>query len=898
MYVKFITGKNAPYDLGGYYFMKKKSLLFKILAMALFVVMLMSMLASCGGFNNNGGGGGGDKPQPEPAKVVKRSDIKALANLEDYAKAGAYNAKEKTYSDSDKKYDGKDCTEQYNMLQNRIDKKTEDVYLGKTEAAATKIFTKSTPDGILGAIAKAALTFDEMKRVVKYLAGDSDVDADIDSFVKEDEVRKSWSGTLVGNSSTITLWEEAGSDGKDLNEGWSFFDDWDLYDRLKDYSKSSYNGLAKGREKVLNDIGTQEIANDNASWQYRSILEKIYKPASQGGVDIDGASAARLATYLLEYATAVSEGMSGGTITEAAAIGNTSAFSVYFRTPIKLPVNIPSSYDSAKTFWDPYRSLGDYDVLSYLLSFNDFYKVKGFGTMTGLQSCAQLYGYYYQYNRTYYNVVLSNRETYKNQLYYEKLDTYTDEQWLDYVKIQRKNYTGSYRYSDSFYQGFYAIHFNFQGRKETAEKTVYEISDSISGHTYTGEMIKAIDSTKNGIKGQLAMSDEMWCYSGVTKNMTSYNKANTDYQKGKQKGAEEEYKGRFYYELEQLNIAEHLLTNMTNEELSGALYYNCYGYSGSLISEMQGYAKDIVLIEDDIKGWDKFTKIPTGIRETNEDAYAIGKLGVLKEQAKYDWNEKDISDQASLASKQSWGSMRTELSDAKKYNYMSLTAESAGDYTNVWRKRCDYLEDRVIARNYSCCGQRISEATEKCPTDHGKNPDGTAMTKEYSEKCAISKFVSDYENVLYYIAAKAKVEFKVAGKSYVTDSNAEVTYTAGYYGDIATLYSNSKNKNIYDSEKTFTVSIGSTFKDDIIDEDGDDAKWWNENKNGSANVTDYGPYLSNEEYSNQKVPFNYIYTFKGWFLDEKCMYEFIPDDDIDFNLRIFAGYDVKKEKVN
>ena len=178
-------------------------------------------------------------------------------------------------------------------------------------------------------------------------------------------------------------------------------------------------------------------------------------------------------------------------------------------------------------------------------------------------------------------------------------------------------------------------------------------------------------------------------------------------------------------------------------------------------------------------------------------------------------------------------------------------------------------------------------------------PDGSAVTKDYSEKCAISKFVSDYENVLYYIATKAKVEFKVPSKtkSYVTDSNAEVTYAAGYYGDIATLYNNSKNKNIYDSEKTFTVSIGSTFKDDVIDEDGDDAKWWNENENGSANVTNRGPYLSNEEYSNQKVPFNYIYTFRGWFLDEKCMYEFIPDDDIDFNLRIFAGYDVKKEKV-
>lgn len=892
--------------------MNKKSLLFKIMAMALFVVMLLS-LASCGKKVDNV-----DTKKPtDPTVEVTRDAIKILADLTDYSKsANHYNAKAKTYDDTAKTYDGKDCSLQYKKLQYRIDKKTEDVYLGKTEAAVTKIFTKSTPKGILETIAKAALSYDEMVRTVNYIAGeiiihDDDtieaVNADVDSFVKEIEGERRWTGSLTGNSTAITLWVNAGEDGEDLNKGWSLFDDWDLYDRLKEYAKSSYNGLrenGKGKNKELiyeqSQIKTKQLAEDNASWQYRSILEKVYKPAKEGGVDLDGDAAARLATYMIEYATTVSEGMSSGTIADAASNGNTSDFSTYFRTKVALPANIPTDVTAAKAFWDPYAGLGDYDTLAYLLAFYDF-RNGGYNNLPGLQSCVALYGYYYQYNRTYYNEVLADRPTYTKQLYYEKYDYFkNDADWLDYVAIQRNNYAKSYRYSDSFYQNFYKIHFAFQSKKESREMTVYPISNTISGHTYTGEMQKAIDSSKNGIKGQLAMSDWMWCYGASEANMKSYNKANTDYQKGKQQGAEAEYKGQFYYELEELKVAEYLFTKMTDAELSGALYYNCYGYSGSLISEMQNYSKDIVLITDNIKGWDKYTTIPdeAEIRTANEEAYAIGKLEVLRGQAKDDWDGTDVDTKAGNVSKQDWNGMRGEIKAARTYDYDAITADSQGEYMNVWKKRCDYLEDRVIARKYSCCDQRISEATKKCDTDHVKNPDGTAMTKEYDEKCAVSKFVSNYENILYYVAAKAKVECDTpTGNGYITNSNANATYTSGYYGNIADLISAAGNKKLsYAEEKTFTLSLGKSFQEEIIDDDGSDAKWWNENDFETTDVTKFIPPVSTEVYSATTLYYTYTYTFTGWYLDKNCKFLFNPEDDVDFNLVLYAGYDVKKEK--
>ena len=871
--------------------MNKRNLFLKIAAICV-VVMIALSFAACG------------KPTPKPPTKTEDNgltpaSIKQLADLPDYSKSAAdYNAPKKSYSGTT--YDGKDCSTQIEKLQNRIDQKTEDVYFGKTESAVTKIFTKSTPQGILTNIANAGLTYDEMVRVVNYIAGDKA--ADVDSYIKEvknnSDVTTGWTGTLTANGSSLTKWTQAGTNNEDLNKGWSFFDDWELYDRLKEYAQSEdddVTGLQKADDSVLNSKpnSTKAIAGDNASWQYRSILQKVYTE-----VDLDGAPAARLATWMLLYAVEISESMSNGQIED---VNNntirTAAFSQYFRTKVPLQQNISPDLNTAKGEWNPYAGLGDYNLLSYMLAFHDFY-TKGYSNMTGVQPCAQLYGYYYLYNRTYYNVALADKTTYGNQLRYEKLDTYTNGEWSDYVAIQRNNYTGSYRYKEDFYQNFYKIHFDFQARKESYEGSVYGVNSVINGRTYTGEMQKAINNKKNGIKGQLALSDWMWCYGGDSANMKAYNDANTKYQEGKQSTKEAEYEGKFDYEFQELNIAHYLFKNMTKIELSGALYYNCYAYSGSLISEMQGYSKDIVLINDGIKSYDKFTSIPAAaeINESDYKTYANGKLDVLRTQAKNDWTNTSVDTKADNASAQQWGLMCDEIEAAQKYNYKGVKSDDTqkGD----WEVRCEYLEDRVIARLYSCCGQRISEADlAKCDTDHAYNKDGTAVTKDYDTDQQISKFASEYEPILLYVAGKAQVEFQTPTKGYKTSAGAK-TYNVGYYGDIEQLIADSSTgsdvqKMTYDEIKTFTIKIGADFDEEVVQDKGDDGKWWSTNSVANKENA-FGPKTETESAYGSNINYTYTYEFKGWFLDEKCKYLFNPKDDIDFDIIVYAGYKVTK----
>ena len=423
-------------------------------------------------------------------------------------------------------------------------------------------------------------------------------------------------------------------------------------------------------------------------------------------------------------------------------------------------------------------------------------------------------------------------------------------------------------------------------------------------------MNKAISKGNNGIKGQLAMSDWTWCYGGSEKNMKDYNKANTGYQEGKNKNKlgtgtkEGEYEGQFYYEFEELKIAHYLLNNMTTTELSGALYYNCYAYSGSLISEMQNYSKDIVLITDKIKDYTEFTTVPdsAGVKPGDKTAYAKEKLAVLRMQAKNDWTNTGVDKKAEAVKSQPWADMRTELQDAKDYEYTKVKSDDTkkGD----WQVRCECLEDRVIARIYSCCGQRVSEAKSSI-CGHATNPDGSKVTKDYDTKQKISKFASDYENVLMYMAARTQVEFQTPEKGYQTQGSAR-SYVTGYYGDIAGLISEVStgadvSRMTYSEQNTITMKIGASFDDEV---DGDDRAWWlsvqvdSERNANEKKDTDFGPFTVEETSNGAKITYKYTYDFQGWFLDQECKFVFNPEDDVDFNLVIYAGYKVTKTKIS
>ena len=838
------------------------------------ILCIALTLVACGGKKTPGGGGGGGGGGG--TTDVTRSDIKVLNSLTYYGdKSTDYNKPATDFNYSGKTFAGADCTSQIEKLQERISQKDADVLAYESTSAFVKIFAKSTPEGILSSMAKAGLTFAEMNRVVAYLSGSVE-NPSITSYIFK--TSNGWTGSL-----TTTEYLKLKNGTAYLNAGWSFFDDYDLYDKLQDYAS----------DKSLTTDTEKDRAADNASWVYRSILQKVYEE-----VALEGASFARLATYLLDYAIDIVESadMAGASITGALQNSKpTGEFAVYCMTKA--------------TNVDPYSGLGDYDCLSYLLSFNDFFGKKGLATTVGL------YGYYYDYNKAYYNVALKDEETYKNQLAYEKLDVFTTTQWLDYVNIQRNIYEGSYRYSEDFYDHFYQYHLEFQDYRDENDVIVYSFGETLQKYnltssltSYTKQMSRATTASGSydGVNGQLAFGDWLWCYSGSNDRMKAYNDANTVYQNGKDSGnSEREYEGQFKFEMEQLKIADYLLTNMSSAELANALYFECYSYSASVVSQLDSFLKQIRYIDDEIEEGTYYTNVADEIQSQDIDTYCSEKLAVYYYQAYTEWKAETVDSKASNANQQSWSTMQTELKSGMEYDYDGATYEGVTDDT-IWKHKCDRLEDNIIQKKWSCCGQNcVTAEVAKCPTGHIENSDGTQATKDYDSSWKISLFADNYETILRHTAGNVMVSFYLAnsGYAYTSTSASDLkSYHTGYYmngtsiADLNGLTGTTLLKYADKTEEEITLSSGEVFIDKI---EGSDLTWWNGNKNSLTKADDnVWTEAKTEMINSTSTAVKYTYTFAGWYLDKDCRFLFNENDDVPINLKLYAGYNVVKAKNN
>ena len=358
--------------------------------------------------------------------------------------------------------------------------------------------------------------------------------------------------------------------------GWSFFDDWTYYEKLQDRADAS---------------GSTDNDQDNVKRQYRNILGKVF------AIGMSGDEFGRLATHMLAYATDVVESadMAGATLEISTTI---NAFDTYCQENL------------------------DYETLVYLRAFNDYYKMDGSGT--GLSDCVELYGYYYEYNKTNYDS--QSDEDFEKQLKYSHMTTYTDSEWEDYVRIERTSYTSAYRYSNSFYSTFYNKHFSFQEKVENHELTVYGMS-KWQNKSYTEEMRNAVRN--NGMDGQLNFTDWLWCYSGDSDAMKEYNQANTAYQNGKNGSDEQAKEGEFRYNMEQLKMINYILTNMTATDLGRTLRFQVYSYSGEVVSSATSYQKDAILVGVGKKEPADVTSLEEGLPAEDEVAYVQGKTGAI-----------------------------------------------------------------------------------------------------------------------------------------------------------------------------------------------------------------------------------------------------------------------------
>ena len=819
------------------------------------------------------------------ANELLAKDMEKLEALTDYGSKQMYYEKAAvTYSGT--MYAGRDCSTELSKLQFRINEKKDDVEAWDATTSAVKIFVLSTPEGLMESMARAALTFEEMQRVVEYFYG-TVADADLSRYLKKGG-NGEWNGIFTGKT---TLWRSVlNDDGKAFNTGWSIFDDWELFDRLKEYAGSA-------ELKTTQNSTAKDNAEDNAAWQLRSILKKIYEE-----VKLDGDTAARLVTYILDYAVTLVEAKSGGNVNDALD-GSNKKFAEYCKKVVKKENNDK-----------PMDGLGDYETLSYLLSFNQYYHADD-----GLKNCVSLFGYIYDYAKGFVSVCLEE-DTFAKQLRYQRLSTYTNDEWLEYVAIQRNIYEKAYRYEEDFYRAFYTQYLAFQGIVERFDIRVFEMDNVANARQmtklatmYTLEMSHAIEkktNSINGLDGQLALCDWLWCYSGNNDAMIAFNQANTKYQNGKNSNySEAEYEGMFYYGMQTLRLIDYLLTKMSERELSSTLYCLVYAYSASMVKNMQEDIKKIVYIDKGVEKGSEYTSIASDVAASESNNYAMGKITVLYGQAYDSWTSVNVTEKAKGASNQSWGEMRTEVRFAIDYDYENNI--SFKNNRGHWRQKYERMEDLVVMKKWSCCDQKVHETDPtKCGPNHGVyNKDGTSATKDYDENHKISLFVKNYEKVILHITGQAKLSFQKPEKGFQTVEDKARTWTAGYRTDdnsFYALYTVTKTfgrRMTWKEDKTITIKTGKSFAEEI---DGEDKDWWygkpgaSGAREGNDKVTkfptDAAADVKQEDYGGRKVNYAYSYTFKNWYLDKECRYEFDEDDEVNFDLVVYAGYEVKKTR--
>lgn len=611
---------------------------------------------------------------------------------------------------------------------------------------------------------------------------------------------------------------------------------WSFFDDWTYYEKLQDRAdQLKGAEKTQKDN-----ADDNVKRQYRNMLGKVFDI----GMTLD--EFARVATRELVYATSVTNTMSGATL----SIGNSeSAYDNYFKENL------------------------DYETLVYLRAFNEYYN-----NGTNLADCVELYAYYYEYSRN--NYYSQDDDTFEKQLEYSHMDTYTDAQWLEYVDIQRKSYLAM-RYTDAFTATFYNKHISFQKVSEKHEKIVYDLDDW-RGKSYSQEMTSALNL--GGLIGQLNFNDWTWCYAGNNDAMKSYNKAHTDYynthKEGSSAGIEKESEAEFNQNMEMLKAVEYLLTKVGSEKLGQTLYFEVYSYSAEVVKTAREYNKEIKLIKDNRKSPEEATvSLMEGLNESDKKPYAVGKLGALISQLGSNYDTASPDTKAGNAKIQDWSGMLTNVTNAINYQY---TGKYSGE-----NGRLEMLENNVIKKKYSCRAALDDPNCKLTP-----NEGHVKCTKEYDETHAISKFALNYESILRYMAGQAQISFmkQLDTKMEIKVYEGTQTWTVGYKGDLKTVLGKNRDDLVkYNTLETVSAKSGESFVDGA-----DSLNWWR----GESARPEKAAYNADSETnaSNQPYPSVYTYTFKGWYLDQNWEYVFDENDEIKFDLSLYAGYNVTKAK--
>ncbi len=601
------------------------------------------------------------------------------------------------------------------------------------------------------------------------------------------------------------------------DDDWSFFDDWDYYEKLRDKADDSSNNKD----------------SDNAMRQRRKLMRKIYE------IGLSGDEFGRLIYEEMSYIIPLTE--------------------------IKMYTAYNANFDEQdKVSYDEYvKSQLSYDALVYFKAYKDFADKDG-----GKSSVVQLYGYYYDFNKASYES--TDDATFEKELKYSHQDTYTNEEWFDYLEIQRNHYIKAYRYSSEFYKKFYDSHFVFQGKIEDFDREVYEMGYALDTETrYTRQLQKGVDY---GFAAQLKLSDHLYIYSKDNDAMRAYNQANTRYEQNKDGGAAKDRdEAEYLFNLEQLKVLDYILTKMSNNDLTNVLRYQIMTYSGDLIKDIQSEKKENVLDTVELADTEKYVPGSPEAKKLDEE---IGRRAAIIEQIRNNHDNASPDSQLDSATDAPWDGIRGEVDTAINYDYSQC---------EYGKPRKEKLDNLLIKKVWQYDGGKEADSIDDVPSQFH-----VEAKEVYDTQHNISRFLNSHETVMRHMAGQVEVTTYAAptkGGSPTTYNLADSptgTYTCGIDGNMPSGKTPTSYVNTLES---FSFKVNKTLAEGKVDEVKPNF--------ADLEVRD-GLAIADEIESDSQTNKDrkYTYTFVGWFIDVGLKHKLDVNEKVKYDLVYYPGYTV------
>ncbi len=745
----------------------------KYVLVAMITVIIASVLFGCTPDNNGGGVNNNNKPTANR----KNYGVSVLGDLKDYSADSFSATGYATNLDT--------VAEEIADLDSKI-ASLNDEYHDCTLNTLQKILKNSSASDIVAALGQSGLKKEKMSSLIAYVAGNK---ADGGHYTQAEAKSTTEATGLIEDYSAILEWDDELEEEKSLHGT----------------SSDEYKTLYKQRYMK--------------SW---SMNETLYNTG------MDGGDAARALVYIMNYIQ---------TVIKSDNMGGDADMTDYFKDVLFTRV-----YDISDVVGDDDRYEYDSDSYSYdasayevLIAIRAYNGVRWNKDQTDAviggdndkkNQLIKGWGYSYDYEMGTHKAL--TKEEYEKNIDYSLKSYLENSEAIEAAAIERKLYSGGYRYSAEFYKKYYSAIKTYAQKEELHEARVYGFVADVSSSTATGssnkisvegvgasaspefrtESVIEINIGKitdsyveqlgkginSGMQSFLLSSDMEYYYSKDDKHVTVQAEA-TKKMAQNSSDSTAYYNAQFDLEIANLNssdfvMTEFLIASTGNKELQQLLIYQIYNYQSDYIRSAKRLKASLVrslgeLVKEGVYEVSSDGKTYSLVDATDreEDIYDIGRDNASLTALYTCYDEFELDTQLDLAG-------NTDFKDSGNTQGISGNVKSVLEQESSIKSgyngsaRLTALKDALIKRVY------VGKSGKKYTIAEAENPDADISVIEdvegkeptYDSDWALSRLFLNHEKVVYYTAGQVNVEFRIlnnggsSDKYNGGDDNATVAY--------------------------------------------------------------------------------------------------------------------------